>query len=743
MARPRVDAGGGFPAMLYVLRKGRQAGGLRKLYSRLRSRNVCKTCALGMGGQRGGMVDESGRFPSVCKKSVQAQASDMAGTLPEEFFGAHSLAELATFTSAQWERQGRLAFPVIAEPAATHFRRVGWHEALDRAGYALRAAPPREVFFYTSGRSSNEAAFLLQLVARAFGTPNIHNCSFYCHAASGVALARVYGSGTASVTLEDVRAADLAVVAGANPASNHPRLMTQLVELRRRGGKVLVINPMKELGLTRFRLPSDWRSLLGGSQVSDLYLQPNVGSDVALFKALLKGLLEAGGADSGFIAQHTAGFDLVEADLRGSSWDELLDACGVPRAQVDQAVGMLLQARRGIFMWAMGLTHHVHGVDNILALSNLALARGWLGRPGCGLLPIRGHSNVQGVGSVGVTPGLKRAFAAKLEELYGISIPATPGQDTYASMVAAAAGRVRAAVLLGGNLYASNPDLRWAAAALSRIGTTVSITTKLNEGHVHGRGQTAILLPVLARDEEAQATTQESMFNFVRLSDGGEPAVQGEMRSEVDVIASLAERVLPPSRFDWTALRDHHHLRQQISKVVPGYQEIAAIDESQHEFQIAGRTFHAPRFATADGRARFHVTPIPEFATRAQDGEFRLMTLRSEGQFNTVVYEEEDVYRGNARRDVVMMSEQDALRLGLAEGSRVTVETEAGWMAASVAVVDLPPGNIAMYYPEANVLVPRRIDPQSKTPAFKSVKAKVKTLAASASAEAAVPATPR
>lgn len=728
MARPSVDAGGGLPALLYVLRKGREAGGVRKLYARLRSKNACKTCALGMGGQRGGMVDESGRFPSVCKKSLQAQAGDMVGGLDEAFFAQHSLAELGTWSSAQWERNGRLAFPIVAEPGDTHFRRVSWSEALDRTGAGLRQSAPEEVFFYSSGRSSNEAAFLLQLVARAYGSPNIHNCSFYCHSASGVALAQVYGSGTASVTLDDVEQADLVLVAGANPASNHPRLLTQLVELRRRGGTVVVINPLKELGLVRFRLPSDWRSFLFGSQISDLYLQPHIGSDVALLRALLKGVLEAGGADREFIARHTTGFEQVETDLRETSWDALTTACGVPRQQIDRCVQLLLRARRGIFMWAMGLTHHENGTDNVLALSNLALALGWLGRPGSGLLPIRGHSNVQGVGSVGVTPALKQAFAARLEELYGIRIPATPGQDTYASMVAAADGRVRAGVLLGGNLYASNPDSPWASKALSRVALMTYVTTKLNEGHVHGRGQTTLVLPVLARDEESQPTTQESMFNLVRLSEGGEPAVQGEMRSEVEVIAALAERILPAGRFDWAALRRHSHLRQQIARVVPGYGDLAAIDQTQHEFQIPGRTFREPRFATADGRARFHVTPMPAFAVGPD--EFRLMTLRSEGQFNTVVYEEEDLYRGNTRRDVVMMNEGDAVRLGLAEGARVMVETDAGCMAASVAVVDLPPGNLAMYYPEANVLVPRRLDPRSKTPAFKSVRARVRVLEA-------------
>ncbi|MBI3894147.1 MAG: histidine kinase, partial [Candidatus Wallbacteria bacterium] len=310
----------------------------------------------------------------------------------------------------------------------------------------------------------------------------------------------------------------------------------------------------------------------------------------------------------------------------------------------------------------------------------------------------------------------------RLAELYGVDATRS-GQDTFASMTAAAEGRVRAAVLLGGNLYSSNPDSVWAAAALRRIPLSFSITTKLNPGHVLGRGRTTFVVPCLARDEETQSTTQESMFNLVRLSEGGSPAVPGEPRSEVDIVASLAERVLPPGRFDWSAMRSHSRLREQMALAVPGLEPIARLDSGGSEFQIAGRTFHEPRFATPDGKAHFHVTPVP--ASRLAPGELRLITLRSEGQFNTVVYEEEDLYRGNLRRDVVMVSEADAGARGLSEGEPVSVVTEAGKMAAAVAIADIRPGTVAMYYPEANVLVPRRVDPRSGTPAFKSVPARI------------------
>lgn len=722
MPKPRVSAAGGLAAIRYSWKKGREAGGVWRMVRRLRSKNTCKTCAFGMGGQRGGMVNEKGHFPEVCKKSIQAQAADMQPAIPERFFREHPLAELERWTSRQLEHAGRLTFPLAWRAGETHVRRASWDEALDALAAELRAAPPESTFFYASGRSSNEAAFLLQTLARAYGTRNIHNCSCYCHNASGVALSRMIGSGTATVVLDDLDHADLAIVAGANPASNHPRLIVKLVELRRRGGTVIVINPLRELGLVRFRIPSEPRSLLFGSEVSDVYLQPHVGSDIAVAKALLKGVIERCAVERAFVAEHVEGWEAVERDVAATSWESLLAATGLERAAVDRAVEAISRAERGLCLWAMGLTHHAHGVDAILALGNLATARGWVGRRGAGLMPIRGHSNVQGVGSMGFTPALKEAFAAKMEEVYGIP-RAAAGLDTYGSMEAAHAGEIRAAVLLGGNLYGSNPDQRWAGEALQRIGTTAYLSTTLNTGHVHGRGRTHWVLPVLARDEERQPTSQESMFNFVRLSDGGERAPDGELRSEVEVVCALAARLLPAGPFPFEAMTDHRSVREAIARVVPGFAAIGEIDDTRREFQIAGRTFHEPRFATTGGKLR---AQVPETATlEVGPGEFRLMTLRSEGQFNTVVYEEEDLYRGNSRRDVVMMSEADGLQLGLAEGDPVTVSSDTGRLHVHAAFVEIPPGNLAMYYPEANVLVPRRIDPASGTPAFKSVRVRL------------------
>ncbi|MFM1918038.1 MAG: Formate dehydrogenase, partial [Actinomycetota bacterium] len=337
MAKPRVNAAGGLAAMRYVMARGNEVGTL-KLYRKLRSRNACKTCALGMGGQEGGMVNEAGHFPEVCKKSVQAQAADMGRSITEADLASLSLSELASYSSAQMEALGRLTFPIVVNSSDSHFRRVSWESALETVTNALQSTSADRTFWYSSGRSSNEAGFLLQLIARAYGTNNVNNCSYYCHQASGVALNSIYGSGTASVALKDLAQTDLVILSGANPASNHPRLMTQLIKLRRRGGRVIVINPLSELGLRRFRLPSDVRSFLAGSDICDLYLQPHIGGDIALHTALLKGIIESRSIDEEFISHHTENWDDVAAAINALSWDELVAASGVARKEMSAAV---------------------------------------------------------------------------------------------------------------------------------------------------------------------------------------------------------------------------------------------------------------------------------------------------------------------------------------------------------------------------------------------------------------------
>jgi molybdopterin-dependent oxidoreductase alpha subunit len=693
--------------------------GWRRLWRAMTAKNACKTCALGTGGQSGGMRNEAGHWPEVCKKSLQAMVADMQEGLRPEFFQRYSIAQLRTLSPRELEWCGRLTQPLFAGPDDSHYRVVSWDDALRRLAGQLRSTPPLESFFYASGRSSNEAGFLLQLFARLYGTNYVNNCSYYCHQASGVGLSRALGTGTATVTLDDVENTDLFVLIGGNPASNHPRLMRSLMMVRRRGGHVIVVNPVREVGLVNFSVPSDLRSLLFGSKIASLYVQPHIGGDIALLTGVAKALIERNALDRKFLAAATEGFDAYEEMVGATTWKEVERGSGVSRGQVEQMADLYAAAKSAVFGWTMGITHHEHGVANVEAIANLALLRGMVGRPHAGLLPIRGHSNVQGMGSVGVTPTLKEAIFRRLEERLGVKLPTTPGRDTMACMRAAESREVRSALCLGGNLFGSNPDAKFASRALGRLEVICYLNTTLNTGHAWGRGRETLILPVLARDEEPGATTQESMFNFVRLSDGGPARLPGP-RAEIDIIATLGRLVCGESASpDWEALRDPCRVRQLIAQVVPGFEKLGDIDRTRQEFHIPGRILHAPRFATPSGKARFAAHPLPP---PRPEGELRLMTVRSEGQFNTVVYEEEDVYRCQERRDVILLNPTDIERLGLRRDQRVTVRSSAGAMAQIlVRPYDIRAGNALMYFPEANVLVPATTDPESKTPAFKSV----------------------
>ncbi|MCO8123736.1 FdhF/YdeP family oxidoreductase [Stieleria sp. TO1_6] len=718
----KVGSGGGFRAIWYTFKKGREAGGIWKLFKAMRSRNSCKTCAVGMGGQQGGMVNELGHSFEVCKKSLQAMVADMQPGIDPNFWKQHSLAELQTRSPRELESLGRLIHPLRYRRGSTHFEVITWKQAIDDIAAKLVATAPDDTFWYFSGRSSNEAGFLLQLLARVYGTNNVNNCSYYCHQASGVGLQSSIGSGTATIQLEDLEKADTVFLIGGNPASNHPRLMTSLMRVRRSGGHVVVINPVRETGLINFRIPSDPISLLMGTKIATHYVQPHIGGDLALLWGMAKAIKQSGAIDRDFLDQHTSGTAEWLAAVDDFSWQEIENKSGLARSKIESIAKVYAASKRSVFAWTMGITHHAHGVQNVQAIANLALARGMVGRPGCGLMPIRGHSNVQGIGSVGVTPKLKDQIFSALQHKFSVSLPDTPGKDTMQCMEAAATGQMKVGLCLGGNLYGSNPDSTFAAQALSKLQLSVMLSTTTNTGHVHGLAEETIVLPVLARDEEPAPTTQESMFNFVRLSDGGPARLPGP-RSEVSVIAAIGKAVLPNvAGVDWDELEKPATIRKWIGAVVPGYQKISDIDQTKQEFQIEGRTFYEPQFGTADGRGVLHCHKIPALKG-TNDNELRLMTVRSEGQFNTVVYEEQDLYRNQDRRDVILMHPDDLHRFGLANDQPVTVKSETGALHGILArsFDSIRCGNALMYYPEANVLVARHADPQSKTPAFKGV----------------------
>ncbi|WP_150911983.1 FdhF/YdeP family oxidoreductase [Marinobacter halotolerans] len=712
--------GGGGKKVLYTLATVRRIGLLNSAKA-LKARNACKACGLGMGGQLGGMTNEKREYPSVCNKSIQAQSTDIQPPIPREIFD-HPVAELRQLSALELENLGRLNFPLFKAKDSNYFRPLTWVEAYKLAAERFAASPPEKSFFYCSGRSSNEAGFLLHLFARLYGTNNVNNCSYYCHQATGIGLKSTIGAGTSTVELDDLAQCDLLFVIGANPASNHPRLIHQLKGIRDRGGDVVVINPAREPGLVRFAVPKSPSSMLsGGTEIASYYLQPNIASDLWTLKGIAKGVLELGAEDPEFIQAHTEGFEDFRKDIETISWSDIEKHTQLNRADIETVSRVYASARSAVFAWGMGITHHLSGSDNVEYIANLTLLRGMVGKRAAGLLPLRGHSNVQGVGTIGVKPVLAGEVIAALEKHLGVRLPTGRGMDTMACLEAAEEGRIDNALIMGGNLYSATPDSPWAEQALDRVGFKLFLTTTLNQGHLHGSDHSeSLILPVTARDEEFEPTTQESMFNYVRLSDGGIKRLDN-VRPESQILASLAGRLIDKTVFDFDRFASHSSIRKAIAACIPGMEDLEDIDKAKKEFHIRKRIMHKPEFRTESGKARFvtHHTAAPD---QVADYPFKLMTVRSEGQFNSIIYEETDSYRSVTQRSTVLMNAEDMAQLSLKEGDLVSMKSRTGIMHnLAVKTFHLPRGNLMTYYPEANVLVSRDRDPRSQTPAFKSI----------------------
>ncbi len=712
-------SGGGVKKVLYTLATASKIGLLDSAKA-LSANNTCKACGLGMGGQLGGMTNELGEFPSVCNKSIQAQSTDIQAPIPSEIFN-HTIEDLAELSANQLEHLGRLGRPIFKAKGQNTFTEIGWSEAIDRAVTAFANTKPDRTFFYSSGRSSNETGFSLQLLARLYGTNNVSNCSYYCHQATSEALESTIGTGTATVELDDLSKCDLFFLIGANPASNHPRLLHKLIEVRRRGGHVVVINPIKEAGLLRFAAPKMISSMIkGGDEVASHYLQPRIGTDIELLNAIAKAVDELGGINHKFIQDHTNGFTQFIKSIRAQNWDTLARTCGVSVAEINQVAKLYNKSRHVIFAWGMGMTHHLHGVTNIESISNLALMRGMVGKQSAGLLPLRGHSNVQGIGTIGVKPVLPAEVFHRLESELNVKLPIQPGMHTLASLDAAHAGHIDVAMMVGGNLLEASPDRAWTTQAFDRIATKIYLTTTLNRGHLLSKDSgEVIILPVCARDEEPEPTTQESMFNYVRLSDGGIQRI-ASVRSESTILADIGTKLLKHLPFDFEEFRGHQKIRQAISRVIPGMEDLADIDVAKREFHVRGRVLHSPDFKTPDKKANF--VSVNATADDTQTSDFMLMSIRSEGQFNSIIYEEKDSYRGVDNRWTVLLNLQDALELGVSNGDLVDLTSSQGCMSkVTVQIFNIARGCAAAYYPEANVLTSRTSDPRSHTPAFKSI----------------------
>jgi molybdopterin-dependent oxidoreductase alpha subunit len=655
-----------------------------------------------------------------------------------EFFQKWSVAELAE-QSDQWlNAQGRLTHPMLLRRDASHYEPVSWEDAFELIGGELNSLNyPDQAIFYTSGRTSNEAAFLYQLFVRQFGTNNLPDCSNMCHESSGSALSETIGVGKGTVTLEDFDWAQAIFVIGQNPGTNHPRMLTSLERAKRHGCKLVHINPLPEIGMTRFKHPQDVLDLLGsGTELADVFLQVRINGDVALLKGIAKAVLAQDDAlDRDFISQYTMGFDDFVSSLQAVSWAEIVEQSGVAREKIEQAAKIFVESERTIFCWAMGLTQHRNAVANIQEIVNLMLMRGQVGKPGAGLCPVRGHSNVQGDRTVGIWERPTESFLDRLGEVFDFEPPRNHGFDTVRAIQAMHDGQAKIFFALGGNFLSATPDTDFTAAALRRCRLTAHVSTKLNRSHLI-TGDRALILPCLGRTEidvqpsGPQFVTTENSMGVVQISRGSLAPASEELLSEPQIVARLARATFEHrTTVNWEELAaDYDKVRDAIQLVVPGFDDYNTRVREPGGFYLPNAARNRV-FNTKSGKAQFSVHELPEH--HLAPDQFLMMTIRSHDQFNTSVYSSNDRYRGISGdiegRQVVFLNAEDIAAAGL--HARQVVDLVSHFegeerIARRFTVVpyDIPRRCAATYFPEANVLVPvRSVALKSNTPASKSV----------------------
>lgn len=690
--------------------------------------------------------DDRSSLGEYCENGIKAIAEEaQRNTIDADFFALHAIADLQNWSDFELGKSGRLAQPLHRAPGASHYRPISWDDAFQLIGRELNAlSSPDEAVFYTSGRTSNEAAFLYQLFVRAFGTNNLPDCSNLCHESSSVALNQTLGFGKGSVKLEDFAAADLIIILGQNPGTNHPRMLSALEQCKAKGGKIIAINPLKEAGLLGFRNPQRVKKMLGSAlTVADLYLQVKINGDIALLKALMLLLLyeekkRLGSIfDMDFIVANTTGYEAFAAHLQQHDFNALEAACGIKRAQLKKAAELIQKSQNIIACWAMGLTQHANGVANIQELVNLLLLKGSIGKPGAGLCPVRGHSNVQGDRTMGITVNPKPEFLDRLEQTFGIKAPRQEGLSTVDAIQAMYHGRAKVFLGLGGNFLSASPDTEVTAQALQRCRLTVQVSTKLNRSHLI-TGEQALILPCLARtDRDVQANGEqlvstENSMGVVQSSQGILPPSSVWLRSEPAIVAGIAKATLGSrTPIDWDALvADYDQIRAGIAQVLPDF-----VDYNQKVRQPGGFYLSNPlregRFDQAPaGKATFTLNELPP--NDLAPGEFLLMTIRSHDQFNTTIYGLHDRYRGiHQERRVVLMNRADIAAAQLKNGQVVTLSShyEGQRRVAKDFIVvgyDIPSGCLATYFPEGNVLFPvDQYAKGSKTPIYKSLRVRL------------------
>lgn len=730
---------GGTPAVSNALQHSLREMGMVKAFKGLASLNQkkgfdCPSCAWPD-------PDTPNKVAEYCENGAKALADEATrNTLDAQFFAQHSVEALSLRTDFELNQLGRLTEPLVLHPDKKHYEPISWEDAYHLISKELKGlGSPDEAIFYTSGRSSNEAAFLYGTFARALGTNNLPDCSNMCHESSGIALKNTLGIGKGSVTLDDFYKAEVVIIAGQNPGTNHPRMLTALEKCKANGGKIISINPLAEAGLVNFKNPQRLNGWLGnGTDLADIHLQVKINQDIALVKLLLKKLFEKDAEmgntvlDHDFIEKYTEGYTALKTDLDRYDVDELLDLCGISKVAISKTVDLLAAKSKIIICWAMGLTQHKNGVANIQEFVNLLLLKGAIGKPNAGTCPVRGHSNVQGDRSVGIRHYVDEGYNERLKTHLGFEAPTKPGYDTVESIKAMHDKKTKVFMCLGGNFLSAASDTEFTAEAIQNCNLTIQVSTKLNRSHLV-TGKTALMLPTLGRSEKDQnrfVTTENSMGK-VRWSQGIFRPISGNLKSEPDIIAELGHHHFGENHpVPWKKMgTDYTLIREAIDNIAKGFKNT--------EQQSKDSGYYLPNSARAmdfsglpNGKAQFTVNPLPEHELKAN--EFLLMTIRSHDQFNTTIYGMDDRYRGvYGTRRVLMMNEKDMAENNIRQGTKVNVlshydGTERKALNFKVISYNIPRGNLAAYFPETNVLVPyNHFADKSQTPISKSVKVTV------------------
>ena len=653
-----------------------------------------------------------------CENGAKAVADEATKKkITPKFFNDYTVQELSQKSDYWLNEQGRLTSPVYMSPGKNNYKPISWEEAFSIINDRIKSSDdPNRSVFYTSGRTSNEAAFLYQLFVRSLGTNNMPDCSNMCHESSGRGLGEAIGIGKGTVTLEDFNHAEVILVIGQNPGTNHPRMLTALRDSKRNGSKIIHVNPLPETGLQRFKHPQDYLKLsFGSEQLSDLFLQIKIGGDAALMHGLMKVQLELQALDEKFIKSSTSGFDKLVENVKSTSWNQIEIDSGLSRFQIEKAGKILAESKATIACWAMGLTQHKNGVSVIQEVTNLLLMGGHIGKKGAGLCPVRGHSNVQGDRTVGIWERPSEKFLEKLDTACGINSPRNHGYDVVESIKAMDDEKVDLLFCMGGNFLSATPDTEFTARAMAKVDLTVQVSTKLNRSHLI-TGRHALILPCLGRTEldmqgsGQQFVTVENSMGIVHTSIGNLKPASIDLKSEPWIIAQLASHVLDDER-NWLELVENYdRIRDLMASALHGFEDYNERVRNENGFALPNLPRDSREFDTPNKKANFITHKLPN--VKVEDGKYVMMTIRSHDQYNTTIYGLSDRYRGiKGNRRVILMNANDMSKRGWKTRHIVDVVSHHngqnrrtdGW---SVIPYDIPEGNIASYFPEANVLVP-------------------------------------